>query len=97
MNTYFEKDPQSIEPRGFDWTSYLAEIGSGETIQTSTWSRSPSTLTLSGASIVTGGKKTQVMLSGGVLSVKYTVTNHIVTTPSGVEDDRSITVYIHNK
>lgn len=93
------KDPQSVEPQGFDWTAYLEELNSGspaETIETSTWTVSASSLTLSNASIVTGGLKTQVMLTGGRVGQRYTVTNHIVTS-SGVHDDRSFVVDVQQR
>ncbi len=48
------KDPSSIEPQGFDWTAYLAELGAGVTISVSTWAVVPVGLTLSNPSIVTG-------------------------------------------
>jgi hypothetical protein len=99
------KDPQSTEPQGFDWTSYLAELGASVTIQTSTWSitgadwadsPAPATiLTAANPSIVTGGLKTQVHLAAGTAGRKYTVTNRIVTntTPS-VTDERSFYVRV---
>lgn len=91
------KDPDSIEPQGFDWTAWLAELGA--TISSSTWSVTPATspaLTLSSASIVTGNLRTQVKLSGGSLGVRYTVTNHIVA-DDGSEDDRSFDVQVKNR
>lgn len=89
------KDPNSVEPRGIDWTDYLAELGSGVTVSTSTYAVSgpDDTLTLSSASIVTGNLKTQVKLSGGTVGRKYTVTNHIVAS-DGTEDDRSFFVQV---
>ncbi len=88
-----QKDPDSIEPQGFDWTEYLAEIDDAEQVVTSTWTVSPSSLTLSGSTIVTGGLRTKVTLADGDVGVKYIVTNHIITT-SGVEDDRSFSVKV---
>lgn len=87
----FQKDPDSTEPFGFDWTTYLSEIGASETISTSTWSATPSGLTLSGGSIVTGSKKTQIKVAGGVAGTRYTVTNRIITS-SSYTDDRSFIV-----
>ena len=87
----FLKDPDSTEPFGFDWTAWLAEIGASETITSSTWSVSPSGLTLAGGSIVTGSKKTQIKASVGVAGTRYTVTNRIVTS-SSYTDDRSFVV-----
>lgn len=87
----FQKDTDSTEPFGFDWTTYLAEIGASETIASSTWSATPSGLTLSGGSIVTGSLKTQIKVSGGTVGTRYTVTNRIVTS-SSYTDDRSFIV-----
>lgn len=89
------KDPSSIEPQGFDWTLYLAELGA-DTIVTSTYVATPTGLTLSGASIVTGALKTRITLAGGIVGQRYVVTNHIVTS-SGVEDDRSFVVLVQGK
>ncbi len=93
-----EKDPDSVEPQGFDWTAYLAELGTGVTVQSSTWSVSTivgdaAPLTLSNASIVPGGLRTQVTLAAGSAGRKYTLTNHI-TTSSGPVDDRSFKVLV---
>lgn len=93
-----QKDPQSIEPYGFDWTDWLEEISGSETISTSTWAvtGSDSVLTLSGASIVTGSTKTQVKLNAGTVGVRYTVTNSIITS-SGLRDDRSFFVLVQQR
>lgn len=88
------KDPDSIEPQGFDWTDWLEELGDSVTISTSTWAVSPTGgITLSGDSIITGSLKTQVTLTGGTVHRRYTVTNRIVTS-SGVHDDRSFVVLV---
>lgn len=92
------KDPQSIEPQGFDWTLYLADLSDAETISTSTWSLTgPDTvLTLSSPSIVSGSLKTQVKLNAGTLGYRYVVVNHIVTS-GGTADDRSFVVLVQNR
>lgn len=87
------KDPDSIEPFGFDWTPWLTEISSSETIVSTMWAVTPSGLTLASPSVVTGGLKTQVKTSGGVVGTKYTLTNSIVTL-SGYEDDRTFYVLV---
>lgn len=92
----FTKDPDSNEPRGLDWTRYLAAIGANETITTSTWVASAGTLTLNTPSIVTGSKKTQVRYAAGTAGETYIVTNRIVTS-SGVIDDRSFNVRVKSK
>lgn len=89
-----QKDPDALNvPQGLDWTQYLAAIDAAETITTSTWAASPSGLTFSSASIVSGNLKTQVRISGGVAGTEYTVTNHIITS-SGVQDDRSFPLVV---
>ena len=87
------KDPSSVEPQGFDWTDYLAELGAGVTISTSTWAVTPTGLTVAAGSIVTGSLKTQTTLSSGTVGVLYTVTNQIITSTS-VTDERSFFVRV---
>jgi hypothetical protein len=79
-----------------DWTAYLAELGAGVTISVSTWAVSPDGLTLGTPSIVAGSLKTQILISGGRLDRRYTVSNHI-TTSTGVEDDRSFDVVVQQR
>jgi hypothetical protein len=105
LNEPVFKDPDSIEPYGIDWSAWLAELGAGVTISTSTYVVSsgpdgedgstafPFALELSGASIVTGSKKTQVTLHGGTMFGDYQVTNHIEAS-DGSEDDRTFEVRI---
>lgn len=92
------KDPQSVEPFGFDWTAWLAEIGVSETISTSTYTVTgqDGVLTTASPSIVTGNLKTQVKLVGGTAGRRYTLTNHIVTS-SGFADDRSCSVLVQQR
>ena len=97
------KDPSSIELRGFDWTSYLADLGSGVTIVTSTYTvtggDAPTPLLiLSSPEILSGSLKTQVVLSAGTLGKRYVVTNRIVTSSSPVvTDERSFRVLVQNR
>ena len=91
-------DPSAVEPEGFDWTVYLAELGVGVTISTSTWVVSTivgdaSPMTLSSPAIVPGNLKTQVTLNAGTVGSKYTLTNHI-TTSTAVQDERSFQVLV---
>ena len=92
-----EKDPDSIEPYGFDWTAYLSELGEDVLIDTSEWfittaaDESPVGLTIDDDEIEAGNLKTKAMFSGGTRSVKYRVTNRIVTdSVPAVTDDRSV-------
>lgn len=95
-----EKDPQSDEPHGFDWTAWLAELGAGVLIASSTWTISgpDSVLTKHDESIVTGALKTAAYFAAGTVGAQYTVTNRIVTnsTPP-VTDERSFVMLIGNR
>lgn len=94
------KDPSSDEPQGFDWTDWLAELGTGVTIATSTWTISgpDSILTKHNESIVTGDLKTQAYFAAGTPGSKYTVTNRVVTDSSpAVTDERSFQYLITNR
>lgn len=87
------KDPQSIEPFGFDYTPWLAELD-GDVIVVSTWDV-PVGLNEVTTSII-DGVKTSVTLSGGTAKLDYFLTNHI-TTATGVEDERSLLIKVRNK
>jgi hypothetical protein len=86
------KDPSSDEPQGFDWTAWLAELGVGVLINTSTWTITgpDAVLTKHNESIVTGSLKTLAYFAAGTPGKKYTITNHVVTNSSPtVTDERS--------
>jgi hypothetical protein len=94
------KDPSSDEPQGFDWTAWLAELGSGVKISTSTWTITgpDSVLTKHNESIVTGELKTQAYFAAGTAGRKYTITNRVVTNSSPtVTDERSFQYLISNR
>lgn len=93
------KDPDSTEPYGIDWTAYLAELGGAVLVGTSEWEVSPAgELTLTNQTIVSGSKKTQVTLSGGVVGKTYTVRNRIETNSIPVViDDRSFYVQVKQR
>lgn len=94
------KDPSSTEPLGFDWTSWLTELGESVTIASSSWTISgpDSALTQANDTIVSGSKKTQVYLGAGTPGARYTVTNRITTNSSpAVTDDRSFVVRVQNR
>lgn len=94
------KDPSSVQPEGIDWSAFLENLAPGTQIATSTWAvAGPDTaLTVGNDSIVTGGQRAQMFLSGGTEGGLYTVTNHIVTngSPSTV-DERSFQVLIEQR
>lgn len=94
------KDPASDEPYTFDWTNYLAELGSGVVIQTSTITITgpDSALTKHDESIVTGDLKTRAFYAAGTPGRKYTVTNRVVTNSSPpVTDERSVQILISSR
>lgn len=94
------KDPSSDEPQGFDWTAWLAELGVGVAISTSTWtiSGSDAALTKHDESIVAAGLKTQAYFAAGTLGKKYTIVNHVVTNSSpAVTDERSFQYLVQNR
>lgn len=77
-------DPQANLDYPIDWADW---IQAGDSIAESTWSASPTGLTIGTTGIA--GTVTSAWVSGGVAGTTYTLTNHIVLT-SGREDDRSI-------
>ena|SRR5215467_2305519 len=92
------KDTSADEPQGFDWTAYLAELGS--TITTSTWTITgpDAVLTTHDPTIISGNLKTKVYLSAGTAGKQYTVTNRIVTNSSpAVTDERSFFVLVQDR
>ena len=94
------KDPSSDEPLGFDWTPWLAELGAGVTIATSTWTITgpDSALTKHNESKVGGDLKTQLYVAAGTIGATYTITNRVVTTSSpAVTDERSFRVCVTNR
>lgn len=94
-NDRIEKRQGEIEPRGFDWTYYLASLASGETVATSVWTVNgpDQALSTSAPTIVSGSLKTQVTLTGGSLDAIYELVNTIVTS-SGYTGVRKLYVQI---
>ena len=94
------KDPSSDEPQGFDWTIWLAELGVGVVISTSTWTitGTDAVLTKHDETIVAGALKTQAYFAAGTAGKKYTITNHVVTNSAPpVTDERSFQYLITNR
>jgi len=96
------KDPDSVEPYGFDWTHYLTDLGEDVLLASSEWfvesTESPSALEIDSDSILAGSLKTQAVFSGGTLGTIYRVINRITTSSSPVvTDDRSVTFTITQK
>lgn len=90
-NNHFTKDPNAKLNYTIDWALFLP---SGQTITTSTWTV-PAGIT----NVATSNTTTTatIVLSGGTLGATYDVVNHIVTTPGGYEDDRTISIEIVSK
>lgn len=81
------KDPQAKLDYTVDWTAWLQ---TGETITTSTWTVPAGITQTTPAPSISGGKTT-IWLSGGTVSTRYVLVNHIVTS-QGREDDRSLPI-----
>jgi len=84
---YIDKDPESTLQYTFDYTNWLA---TSETISTSSFaidsiSGDSDPLVVSGNSIASGNKKTNVVLTGGTAGNIYTVRNTIATNDSQTE------------
>lgn len=94
------KDPSAQKVYQFDWTDYLADLGTGETIATTTFllTGSDAVLTKDNEGVVTGSLKTQLRLLAGSLGVRYTVTNRIVTNGAPANtDERSFVVLVQDR
>jgi hypothetical protein len=85
------KDPQAFLDYFVDWGTWLTE---GDSISTATWTV-PDGLTQEAATV--DGTKAIVWLSGGTSGQEYTVTCHVTMTPSGREDDRSLTISVEER
>jgi hypothetical protein len=91
MNTYI-KDPGAVLDYAFDWSGWLEPT---ETITAHTVTIDPAGSLTNDSATETGGIVT-VWLSGGTLDARYCVTSHI-TTSHNRQDERSITVAVHNR
>ncbi len=89
----YTKDPSAVLDYGIDWSDWLE---SGESIATSTWTVTPSGLTVD--SETEDADSTLIWLSGGTAGVSYDVTNKIVTdnaTPR--TDERTIRIHVKER
>lgn len=93
MSQSFLKDPDSILDYKWDWSDWLE---AAETISTQTCVADSNDLSVDSSSITDSSKSVTAWLSGGVAGMRYTVTNHIVTSAAR-EDDRSITVSVEER
>jgi hypothetical protein len=85
------KDPQAFLDYFIDWGTWLV---AGDSIGSAVWTV-PTGLTEEAATV--DGTKAIVWLSGGTSGQSYTVTCHVVMTPSGREDDRSLTINMEER
>lgn len=93
------KDPSAEKVYQFDWTDYLAALGS-EVIANSTFTitATDAVLTKDNEGVVSGSLKTQLRLLAGTLGVRYMVTNRIVTNGSPTNtDERSFYVLVQQR
>lgn len=99
-----QKDPSDAMVVRFDWDAM--NLATSVTITSSSWAvtsesatpESPLDLTVDAVSVVTGNRKTQARLSGGVLGQTYLLTNTIVTSETPAQTkERSIQVLIEER
>ena len=83
------KDPIENLPYSVDWAPLLG----GNALLTSTWSATPTGLTLSGGAFE--GMATSIKVAGGDSGVEYKVTNY-VTAENGVIGNRSFVLRVRN-
>jgi len=83
---YIKKDPGSSLPYGFDWTDWLADLGSGIIITDSVWTieliNGDANPLVDSNHLTRAGTITTIDISGGTDGNRYTVKNTI-TTSSG--------------
>jgi hypothetical protein len=86
MANIFDKDPQAVLPYAWDFASD-GWLPVGETINSYT-------LTPDGGAVVESSQQVDgvvtATISGGTLGKRCAIRCHIVTTPSGYEDDRTL-------
>lgn len=91
MSNYV-KDPAAVLDYAFDWSAWLE---TGETITAETVTIDPAgSLTLDSHNEAAG--VVTAWLSAGTVDTRYCVTCHVVTSAAR-EDERSITIAVHNR
>jgi hypothetical protein len=91
MSQTFIKDVDAVLDYGVDWSNWLE---SGDTISSSTWTITPSSITTDSTENTTTQAK--IWLSGGTVGTTYTATNRIVTN-EGRTQDQSIYIKVVHK
>jgi hypothetical protein len=91
MSQTFIKDVDAVLDYGVDWSIWLE---SGDTISSSTWTITPSSITTDSTENTTTQAK--IWLSGGTVGTTYTATNRIVTN-EGRTQDQSIYIKVVHK
>jgi hypothetical protein len=91
----FDKDPSAVLDYQIDWSRWMK---TDDTISASTWTITPDEAggVKKDSDSFTPAGITTIWLSGGNLSVTYTVTNQVITT-AGRTDERSIEIEIINR
>ncbi len=84
---FVTKDPDSVEAFFIDWRQRLSAL----TIASSdfTVTGPDGALTASYAAVLSGNQQSQIVLSGGSIGRRYTVTNEIVTNESPAQTLKS--------
>lgn len=94
---YACKDPLELLDYTIDYSGILSITDPPDSIVSSTWTSSPTGLTIESESILDTFDKTAVWISGGgKLESRYNLVNHIGTV-SGREFERTILITIRNK
>lgn len=90
MPSNFVKDPDAVLDYAVDWSAWLA---TGETITGSSWTVDTGITKNSDTHSTTAAV---AWLSGGTVGVSYLCVNHI-TTSGGRQDDRTLTISVHQR
>lgn len=92
LNSPFKlKDPNDVIDFGIDWT---ARLSGGDSINTSSWSVSPTGLTIDSNSKTS--TTTTVWVSSGTAGVTYQLTNRIITTQAR-QMDLSLSIKVQER
>ena len=93
MPQTIDKDPQAVLPYSFDWIG-LGWLPAGESIATYTLTADPA-LTIESDSLA--ANVVTAVVSGGVRRQTHKLRCHIVTSPGGLEDDRTIYLKMNDR
>ncbi len=89
---YATKDPEAKITVGHDWSTRLGT----DTITASTWSATPTGLTLTGSAFTnTGTKSTSVWVEGGTDGTVYRLVNRVTMASTGI-DEKTLRVLVQH-